>query len=200
MVFTSDNGPTHGGSDPRWHIGGAGCTFFNSAGGLRGFKGSCYEGGIRIPCVVRWPNHVAAGSTSSLPSYFPDWYPTICQAAGVDLPTAQSLDGVDLLPELTGGTTPVRREPMYWDFHDYGGIVAIRDAEWKAIRRNTLKKQPASWELYNLETDPGEKSDLAAAHPEIVQRLEASFIATRTIEPDFPVPLYDALTSDKNVE
>ena len=191
IVFTSDNGPTHGGRDPRWHIGGAACTFFNSAGGLKGFKGSCYEGGIRIPCVVKWAGHVAAGSTCDVPSYFPDWFPTICEVAGADLPKAQVLDGLNLLPALVEQATPRRAEPMFWDFHDYGGIVAVRDGDWKAIRRNTLRKQPADWELYNLKNDASETNDLATMHPEIVQRLEAAFIATRTVEPDFPVPLYD---------
>ena len=78
VIFTSDNGPTHGGGDKRFHVGGAACTFFNSTGGLKGFKGSCYEGGIRVPCIVKWPGQVAAGSTSELPSYFPDWFPTLC--------------------------------------------------------------------------------------------------------------------------
>ncbi|MGB4710171.1 MAG: arylsulfatase [Fuerstiella sp.] len=198
VVFTSDNGPTHGGRDPRWHIGGAACTYFNSAGGLKGFKGSCYEGGIRIPCVVSWPGRVAAGSKSELPSYFPDWYPTICTVAEVDLPEAQRLDGINLLPELTGKPMPKREDPLYWDFHDYGGIVAIRDGKWKALRRDTLRKVPANWELYDLESDAAETTDVSSEHPEIVERLEAAFIATRTIESDFPVPLYDAKTTKSN--
>ena len=83
VIFTSDNGPTHGGRDERWHIGGAACTFFNSAGGLKGFKGSCYEGGIRVPCIVRWPGQVEPGTQNATPSYFPDWFPTLCTMANV---------------------------------------------------------------------------------------------------------------------
>lgn len=194
VIFTSDNGPTHGGGDQRFHIGGAGCTFFNSTGGLKGFKGSCYEGGIRVPCIVKWPGHVAAGATSELPSYFPDWFPTLCGIVGADLP-AQRLDGIDLQPELTGESTPQRGEPMIWEFHGYGGIVAIRDGIWKAVRRKLQSGQPMDWELYNLEVDPNESKNLATRHPEIVHRLESTFVADRCVEPDFPCPVYDPRTN-----
>tara|TARA_R110002073_G_scaffold328728_2_gene510342 strand:+ start:10189 stop:11715 length:1527 start_codon:yes stop_codon:yes gene_type:complete len=199
IVFTSDNGPTHGGRDPRFHIGGAACTFFNSTGGLRGFKGSCYEGGIRVPCIVKWPGHVKENSVSELPSYFPDWFVTLSEVAKIDLQNTESmkstsLDGISLLPELTSSSTPTRDSPMIWDFHNYGGIVAIRDGKWKAVRRDLLKKNPGDWELYNLDTDRDEQNDVAADHPEIVKRLEATYLDTRSIEPDFALPIYDKLT------
>ncbi|WP_372718321.1 arylsulfatase [Novipirellula sp.] len=199
IVFTSDNGPTHGGRDPRFHIGGAACTFFNSAGGLRGFKGSCYEGGIRVPCIVKWPGHVKENSVSELPSYFPDWFVTLSRVAKVDLQnnastTPIALDGIDLLPELKSTSTPKRDSPMIWDFHNYGGIVAIRDGKWKAVRRDLLKKKPGDWELYDLDTDRGEQRDVAAQHPKIVKRLETTYLNTRSIEPDFALPIYDKLT------
>ncbi|WP_345327468.1 arylsulfatase [Novipirellula rosea] len=199
IVFTSDNGPTHGGRDPRFHIGGAACTFFNSTGGLRGFKGSCYEGGIRVPCIVKWPGHVKENSVSELPSYFPDWFVTLSEVAKIDLQNTESmkstsLDGISLLPELTSSSTPTRDSPMIWDFHNYGGIVAIRDGKWKAVRRDLLKKNPGDWELYNLDTDRDEQNDVAADHPEIVKRLEATYLDIRSIEPDFALPIYDKLT------
>ncbi|GAA5505704.1 arylsulfatase [Novipirellula caenicola] len=201
IVFTSDNGPTHGGRDPRFHVGGAACTFFNSTGGLRGFKGSCYEGGIRVPCIVKWPGHIKENSVSELPSYFPDWFVTLCAVAKVDLQTNDltsnlMLDGINLLPELKSTSTPTRESPMVWDFHNYGGIVAIRDGHWKAIRRNLLKKNPGDWELYNLDTDRDEQHDVAATHPEIIKRLEATYVETRSIEPDFALPIYDKLTRE----
>ncbi len=194
VIFTSDNGPTHGGSDPRFHIGGAACTFFNSAGGLKGWKGSCDEGGIRVPCLVRWPGQVQPGSTSDLPSYFPDWFPTLTAVAQGKLPSQQRLDGINLLPELKGIATPQRNEPMIWDFAGYGGIVAIRDGKWKALRRNVNRKDVGDWELYNLDEDRSESNDLAAQHPEIVKRLETAYLKTRTVEPDFPNGLYDSRT------
>ena len=195
VVFTSDNGPTHGGRDPNFHIGGAACKFFNSTGGLRGYKGSCYEGGIRVPCVVKWPGKIKPGTTTDFPSYFPDWFPTLCEVAHATLPD-QQLDGIDLTAVLQGKSVE-RKEPMIWDFHNYGGIVAIRDGKWKALRRNLLRKNVGAWELYDLEADRNETTDLASKHPEIVKQLEARYVATRTPEPDFPVPIYDQQSADK---
>lgn len=191
VIFTSDNGPTHGGRDPNFHIGGAACKFFNSNDGLKGYKGSCYEGGIRIPCIVRWPGRVTPGTTTDLPSYFPDWFPTLTTIAGGQLPSSQRLDGLDLTSLLQGKDAPERTEPMIWDFRGYRGIVAIRDGQWKAVRRNLTTKKPGNWELYNLADDRNETNDLASTHPEIVQRLEKSYRDSRTVEPDFPNPVYD---------
>jgi arylsulfatase len=185
VVFTSDNGATH-------NVGGVETEFFDSMGGLRGKKGSCYEGGIRMPCIVRWPGRVEAGSQTAAPSYFPDWFPTLCQIAGTEVPETQ-LDGVSLVDVIEGGALPDRREPMIWEFNGYGGIIAIRDGDWKAVRRDLKKKKPAEWELYNLEADREEANNLAANHPDIVRRLEQAWLATRTVEPDFPVPLVDNL-------
>ena len=191
VVFTSDNGPTHGGSDPNFHIGGAACTFFKSNDGMKGFKGSCYEGGIRIPCIVRWPGKTKPATTCDVPSYFPDWFPTLAEIGGGNLPTDQVLDGIDLSGVLEGQLAPQRTEPMIWDFNGYGGIVAVRDGKWKAIRRDTKKKKPRDWELYNLDEDRNETTDLAAENPAVVKQLEEAFLKTRTREADFPVPLYD---------
>jgi arylsulfatase len=191
VVFTSDNGPTHVGRNERFHVGGASCKFFNSTGGLRGYKGSCYEGGIRVPCLVRWPGKVAAGSETNAPTYFPDWFPTLTTIADGKLPARQTLDGIDLTAHLQGASAATRTAPMIWEFGGYGGIVAIRDGKWKAIRRALKRQQPAAWELYDLDADRNESTDLAGQHPEIVQRLEAAYLETRTVESDFPLPIYD---------
>ncbi len=183
VIFTSDNGATH-------NVGGVTTEFFDSMGGLRGKKGSCYEGGLRMPCIVRWPGQTEAGSTTDAPSYFPDWFPTLCQVAGVKLPKEQ-LDGVSLVNVLKGGNLPKRHELMTWEFNGYGGIIAIRDGKWKALRRGLKSKKLQDWELYNIETDREEQHDIASQHPEIVQRLEKAWLASRTVEPDFPVPLVD---------
>ena len=190
VIFTSDNGPTHGGRNPKFHIGGAACTFFESSGGLNGFKGSCYEGGIRVPCIVRWPGKVTPGTTNDAPSYFPDWFPTLAEIAGGSLPTGQTLDGVSLVGLLNGQQLE-RNKPLIWNFNGYGGQVAVRDGDWKAIRQSLMRKQPEPWQLYNLANDPGETTNLANQHPEIVQRLEQAFLSDRTVEPDFPLPFYD---------
>jgi len=194
IVFTSDNGQTHEGNDKRFSVGGAGCQFFNSSGGLRGAKGSCFEGGLRVPCIVRWPGVTTAGLSSDYPSYFPDWFPTLCHAAGVAPSPELRLDGVDLVGVLGGGQFPRRDDPLIWDFAEYGGIVAVREGKWKAIRRDLLKPTPRKWELYDLAADTAEAYDLADTHPEIVDRLETAFLETRTVEPDFPNKVYDSQT------
>ena len=191
VIFTSDNGPTHGASDPRFHVGGAACTFFNSNGGLRGFKGSCFEGGIRMPCIVRWPGQVKPGSTTDVPSFFPDWFPTLCAIADIQPPSPAELDGFDLSGVLGGAAQVERNHPMVWEFAGYGGIIAIRDGDWKAIRLGTKRNQPGDWQLYNLSEDPQESKDLAKQFPERVEQLERQFKDRRLAEPDFPQPIYD---------
>ena len=192
VIFTSDNGTTHPGRDPAFHIGGVDASFFQSTLDLKGWKGSVYEGGIRIPCVVRWPGKVKAGSTCEVPSYFADWFTTLTHIGQGELPQ-QQLDGINLTPVLQGKPAPERKELMVWDFRGYGGQVAIRDGKWKAVRLN-LSRKPRPWELYDLQQDRAEEHDLAQQHPEIVKRLEAAFIKSRSVEPDFPNPTYDPLT------
>ncbi len=183
VIFTSDNGATH-------NVGGVTTEFFDSMGGLRGKKGSCYEGGLRMPCIVRWPGKVKEGSETDAASYFPDWFPTLCEVGGAQAPK-NTLDGVSLISVLGGGELPKRHEPMTWEFNGYGGIIAIRDGQWKAIRHGLKRKKHGDWELYNIDTDREEKKNVAAQHPEIVQRLEKAWLKSRTVSPDFPVPMVD---------
>lgn len=196
VIFTSDNGTTHLGSDPEFHIGGCDATFFNSTAGLRGYKGSCYEGGIRIPCIIKWPGKIRAGSVNNAPTYFPDWFPTLAKIGNAKIPADTMLDGIDLADVFTGNENPKREELMIWDFHNYGGIIAIRDGKWKAVRTGLLKQGKngginKAWELYNIDNDLGEQEDLADQHPEIIKRLEKAWLETRTIEPDFKIPFVD---------
>ncbi|MGH7821764.1 MAG: arylsulfatase, partial [Candidatus Binatia bacterium] len=103
VVFTSDNGPLfdrHGGTD---------AVFFNSAGGLRGHKGSYYEGGFRVPCLVRWPGRIAAGSTSDRVTGFEDWLPTLCELLGARDATPAGIDGISFAPTLLGKSQPPRK-------------------------------------------------------------------------------------------
>lgn len=168
VIFTSDNGPTHPSRDPKFNVGGVDTDFFNSKGDLRGYKGSLYEGGIRVPTIVRWPGKTKPGSTTAAPSYFPDWFPTLCNIAGAEKP--ENLDGSDLVPALSGQKFQ-RTKPMLWEFHGYGLQLAVTDYPWKAIRQQTRKRN-SKWELYNLESDPNEKTNLAAKHPKILNRLK----------------------------
>ena len=188
VVFTSDNGTTHPSRDPKFHVGGVDAPFFNSTAGLRGWKGSVNEGGIRVPAIVRWPGKIKAGSTTSAPSYFPDWFPTLCKAAGVKIP--KKLDGTDLTPALIKKSFE-RNKPMIWEFHGYGGQLAVIDFPWKVVRQKAKSKKPGKWQLYNIRKDPAEGNDLAQQHPEIVNRLEGAFKNDRTPNARTKLPLFD---------
>ena len=188
VIFTSDNGTTHPGRDPKFHIGGVDAPFFNSTAGLRGYKGSVNEGGIRIPAIACWPGQIQPGTTTSAPSYFPDWFPTLCAVAGT--PPPPKLDGTNLLPALTG--RPFQRsKPMIWEYHGYGGQLAVIDFPWKAVRQKVKSKSPGPWQLYHLVNDPAESTDLAQKHPGIVERLETTFKNDRTRNSRARLPLYE---------
>lgn len=193
VIFTSDNGTTHGSRDPKFGVGGVDAAFFNSTAGLRGFKGSVYEGGIRVPTIVRWPDHATPGSATDVPSYFPDWFPTLCQLAHTKPP--KDLDGQSLVPLIANAAPSnpnwARNKPMIWEFHGYGGQIAVMDDQWKAVRQKVKSKKPGAWELYNLDDDRAEAKDLAAKHPETVKRLEEAYKKDRTPNPRAKLPLYD---------
>jgi arylsulfatase A-like enzyme len=188
VIFTSDNGTTHPhNGDPVFHVGGVDARFFNSTADLRGYKGSLYEGGIRVPAIARLPGVIPAGAVSDQPGYFPDWFPTLCEAAG--LPVPEGLDGRSLWPVLTGQEQRVERAPMVWVFPEYGGQVAVRWQDWKLVRQKLKTKRPGPWELYRLDTDHSEEHDLAAEHPtEVAHGLE---ILRDQMLPNaiFPVPV-----------
>lgn len=172
FVFTSDNGPTYD------RLGGSDSDFFESAGPLKGLKGSLYEGGIRVPMIVRWPNRVAAGTTSNRPTAFDDWLPTLLDLANSTPSIPQNIDGVSFAPTLTGHPDKQQpREFLYWEFPSYGGQQAVRMGDWKGVRQNLLKKRKPgetvdmSVELYHLGDDIGEQKNVADAHPEIVEKM-----------------------------
>ena len=188
VIFTSDNGTTHPGGDPKFHIGGVDAEFFNSTGELRGWKGSVNEGGIRIPAIVRWPSQIQPGSLTHAPSYFPDWFPTICSAAQIKPP--QHLDGTDLTAALLGKEFK-RTKPMLWEFHGYRGQLALIDYPWKIILQNAKTKKPGKWQLYNIENDPSESKDLANQKPNILEKMVQSFINDRSPNERNKLPLLD---------
>ncbi len=188
VVFTSDNGTTHPRDpDSAFHVGGVDAGFFNSTAGLRGYKGSVYEGGIRVPMIVRLPDRVPAGAVSDAPGYFPDWFPTLCAATGIDPPPG--LDGENLWPVMTGAPVPETRKPMVWVFPGYRGQVAVRLGNFKVVRQGLKTRSPGDWELYNLADDPGEAHDLASRHPEVIE--EAKGVLRREVaeNPLFPLAI-----------
>ena len=162
VFFSSDNGPTH-------NVGGADSTFFESAGPLRGLKGSLYEGGIRTPFIARWPGKIKAGTTSDLPGGFPDVMPTLAELAGTEVP--KDIDGLSIVPTLLGKGEQKKHEFLYFEFSGYGGQQSLRMGGWKAVRQN-LNKGFVATELYNLKDDIGEKTNLAGKHPDVVAKAE----------------------------
>jgi len=169
LVFTSDNGTTHPGkAGSMFHTGGVDAKFFNSTAGLRGYKGSVYEGGIRVPMIVRFPGKVKAGAVSDAPGYFADWFPTLCAAAGIDPPDKP--DGENLWPVITGSAVPSSRKPMVWVFPEYGGQVAVRIGSFKIIRQKLKTKKPDAWEVYDIARDRGEATDLATERADLIQQ------------------------------
>jgi arylsulfatase A-like enzyme len=189
VIFTSDNGTTHPRpQSERFHVGGVDAVFFNSTAGLRGYKGSVYEGGLRVPMIARLPGRIPAGTVNAMPTYFPDWFPTLCDAAA--LPRPDGLDGESIWPVLQGNqTTTARTTPMVWVFPEYGGQVAIRLGDFKLVRQNLKTARPGPWEIYDLSKDHAEANDLAAARPDLIR--EAENILRREVSENarFPVPI-----------
>jgi arylsulfatase A-like enzyme len=178
VFFSSDNGPHHeGGVDPK---------FFRAAGPLRGTKRDLYEGGIRVPMIVRWPGHVAAGQTSDFAWAFWDFLPTAAELVGAKPPPG--LDGISVAPLLFGSTNkPANIRPhefIYWEFHEGGFSQAMRIGHWKGVR----PKQGRPLELYDLAADLGETTNVAAAHPDVVAKIEGLFTSARTDSPHWLVP------------
>lgn len=172
IVFTSDNGPLYD------RLGGTDTEFFNSAGGFRGRKGSFYEGGFRVPCLVRWPGRIKAGSVSDRVTGFEDWMPTLLDLLGARARTPKGIDGVSFAPTLMG----VRQRPrpfLYRESPGYGGQQCVRVGDWKLVRQhlNPESRQStgpmATTELYDLGWDPHETRDVARENPAIVKKLGA---------------------------
>jgi arylsulfatase A len=176
LVFlTSDNGPTH-------DVGGVDTTFFDSTAGLRGRKGSVFEGGIREPGIACWPGRIAPGQVIDTPAWTVDFRETFGRLAGA---TPGANDGRDLMPLLLDGKAP-EREFLYWPFPGYGGQEAVRAGDWKIVRQGLNPaakngKPRPEWKLFDLANDPNETTDLAAEHPEVVERLAG--IAAREYTP-----------------
>ncbi|PXX23983.1 arylsulfatase A-like enzyme [Arenibacter sp. ARW7G5Y1] len=171
IIFTSDNGPhLEGGADP---------DYFDSNGPLKGYKRDLYEGGIRVPMMVKWPTRIKPGTITEHVSAFWDVFPTLAEIAGVkDTP---GLDGISLLPTLLGKSAEQKAHGyLYWEFHEKGGRQAVRMGDWKAVKYNVLQNPDARIELYDLSKDIGEENNVAADFPEIVARIERILENART--------------------
>jgi|UniRef100_UPI0037850637 arylsulfatase A len=198
VLFSSDNGPAITAQHP-----------YGSAGPLRDKKGSMWEGGIRVPGILRWPGKAKPGMTSDEPICHVDFLPTICAVTGLQAPQDRVIDGASWLPALEGGKVE-RKTPLYWHFNRASGDpkVAMRIGDWKILA--TLDKTPSprgnditeqeerdfkaaalkNFMLFNLRTDIGEKNDLAASEPaklaEMKALLEAKYTEVKAESPAWP--------------
>ena len=173
----------------RW-AGGEGPT--NNAP-LREGKGRIYEGGQRVPLMIRWPGRVAPGSTSDEVVAAIDYFPTILDAVGTPRPVGQVVDGVSLLPVLEGKGS-IEREAVFTWFPHLIPAVSVRAGDWKLIYRwEPHREYPETRELYNLKNDLGETRNLATAHPDQVAKLEKlieRFIAETGANAPIPNPVW----------
>jgi arylsulfatase A-like enzyme len=160
IFFASDNGPRSEPTVQQTRV----IDFFDSNGGLTGYKRDMYEGGIRDPWIVRWTGHIKAGAVSDVPVYFPDFLPTALELAGAQGPR---LDGISLKAFLVDGQTTPQDRVMYWEFYEPNFRQAARWGQWKAVRL----KRGAPVELYDLGIDPWESHNIADAHPDIAKKM-----------------------------
>lgn len=162
VMFCSDNGPINENGDNE--------NFFNSAGSLRGMKQELYEGGIRVPFIVKWPGKIAAGQVTNFISATYDMMETFAELLKVQAPRN---DGLSILPTLLGRSAKQKqRDYLYWEYPERGGQASIRMGNWKGVKTNILKNPKTPWEIYNLETDPKEAINLVDQHPELVKKFD----------------------------
>jgi arylsulfatase A-like enzyme len=184
IVFSSDNGPED------IHIRNAGHSGVGSAGPFRGRKRSLYEGGVRVPFIVRWPAQVPSGKiddTSVVAGC--DLLPTVCKLAGADVPADHALDGEDVSDILAGQSRP-RKSPLMWNWrfriagevYHHSPMLAIRDGDWKLL----INPDGSRPELYDIPRDPTQLANLAEKHPDIVKSLSERLLAWNKTLPDGP--------------
>jgi arylsulfatase A-like enzyme len=197
VIFASDNGGLHvpeGRDDPPTH---------NTP--FRAGKGFLYEGGLRVPLIVRWPGRIRAGAVSAVPVVNTDLLPTLLELAGLEPPHA--LDGISFARLLRGAGDPPAR-PLFWHFPHYtnqGGrpAGAVREGDWKLIEHY----EDGRVELFNLANDPGETTDLSNRQPGQAAALKRKLTAWRksvgaqenTLNPDFDPALHKRLYEDTDV-
>lgn len=175
IIFTSDNGPWSNDQE-RQRRKNKGALAWGSAGPLRGAKGSTWEGGMRVPCIIRWTGHVPADRTSDAIFSSIDVLPSMARLAGFKVPSDRIIDGVDQTDLLLGMDEEGNRDHLYYFSMD--NLHGVRQGNWKLLLPNrkgyrTFVKDIGTEgiELYNLEKDIGESANVAKEHPEIVAKL-----------------------------
>jgi arylsulfatase A-like enzyme len=169
VIFTSDNGGA-------WYVG---LTHLNAP--FRGWKATFFEGGVRTPFFARWPGRLPAGARIDGPATHMDIFATVAAAAGA--PLERPVDGVDLLPQLSGRSRTAPHDVLFWRSGQYR---AVRAGAWKL----QISETPNRVWLFNLRDDPTEQHDLSAAQPERVAELRALIEAHNA---EMPPPIWPAL-------
>lgn len=178
VIFTSDNGAQSGGKDQGWTKM---TDFFQGNGPLRGYKGTFYEGGLRVPFIARWPGRVAPGTTSDHICGFQDVLPTLCDVAGVEPP--EEIDGISMTGTLTGAGGQREHEGLYWEYARGNGLGrAARMGRWKAVQAAPNR----AVELYDLQTDVSESRDVSAENADIVAHLLTFLNAAHVPPREYP--------------
>ncbi len=176
VIFTSDNGPhRENGGDPE---------YFDNNGIFRGIKRDLYEGGIRVPFIAYWPGKIKPGTLNDEPLALYDLYPTFQQLAGI--PVSRKIDGISILPALTGRKQR-SHDYLYWEFHEQGGKQAVRVRNWKGVRLDISLRADSPIELYNLDIDPGERTNVATKYPDIVKRIAQIMKEAHVPDVNWPV-------------
>lgn len=165
VFFTSDNGGQN--------AGGVDAEFFEANGPLRGYKRDLYEGGLRVPMIVRWPGRIEPGIVNELLWYFADVMPTLAELAGATGQLPANIDGISVVPTLLGEKQAGRKqkghEYLYWELGKAGRLKqAVRMGNWKGLRN----RPGTPIELYDLNDDVGETKNVADRHPEIAKKIE----------------------------
>ncbi|MDZ4684881.1 MAG: arylsulfatase [Planctomycetaceae bacterium] len=176
VMLSGDNGSSFA---PQSELGGH---FQQASNGLRGFKRTMYEGGLRQAAIARWPGTIPAGRVSDESWAFWDVLPTVADLTGQQLPAGVKTDGRSLVSFLKGGPAP-QRDYFYWELHEAQTIQAIRFGDWKGVKNGPSAKM----ELYDLKTDAAESRDVAATHPDVVAKAMAFMTAARVDDSNFPM-------------
>ena len=171
VIFTSDNGPVTSDWRRWWEV-----NMYGETGGLRGRKADLYDGGLRVPCIIRYPKHIVPKTLSDQPAHGYDILPTICGLLDIPIPNDRTIDGIDISP-IFDNQMLNRKDPLFWAFQTRSGdapegyLYAVRDGKWKMMTDKKVERTL----LYNLETDPYETRELSRKHPNIVHKLKNSF-------------------------